>query len=192
MWPFRGSFGKSVLSQSIPQFHDPDGYIGFLKSTIPTLDPIIEQYVFEGLNCFRRQLFFASAVMLGAAAEKAVLLLLEAIAKSTTDPRKKKETEQLLERPRLPAIYDKILDTLIPSIDANIIPYPIHQGCSEHLMSLFEMIRVQRNDAVHPVAGMVSRDKVFLSLQTLPAAFQLVYRLIEWFGSNSIDLPHKK
>lgn len=180
------SFGEHVLSQSAPHYHDPDGYIELLRNMAPNIDPVIEQYVYEGLNCFRRQLFFASAVMLGAASEKAVLVLLEAIAKSISDPAKKQELEQVLDGARLPTVYGKILDTLTPLTRSDIIPYSIHQGCNEHLMSLFEMIRVQRNDAVHPVAGIVNRDKVFLSLQTLPVALQLVYNLVGWLGTNSI------
>lgn len=180
------SFGEHVLSQSAPHYHDPDGYIELLKSMAPNLDPVIEQYIFEGLICFRRQLFFASAVMLGAAAEKAILLLLKAIAKSISDPQKKKETEGLLENTRLPAIYNKIMEVLTPLTKTDIIPYSIHQGCNAHLMSLFEMIRVQRNDAVHPVAGAANRDKVFLSLQTLPVALKLVYQLVGWLDANSI------
>lgn len=124
--------------------------------------------------------------MLGAAAEKAVLLLLEAIGKSINDKRKKEEIIQLLERGRLPAIYDEILDTLSPLTRTSVIPYSIHQGCTEHLMSLFEMIRVQRNAAVHPEAGIVSKEKMFLSLQALPAAIGMIYGLIGWLESNSI------
>lgn len=180
------SFGKAVISESTPHYYDPDAYIGLLGEMVPNLDPVIEQYIFEGLNCFRSRLFFASTVMLGAAAEKAILLLLEAIAKSVGDQQKKKEVERLLDGARLPAIFDKIMETLTPLTKKDIIPYSIHQGCNEHLMSLFEMIRVQRNDAVHPVAGKVNRDKVFLSLQTLPVALQLVYHLIGWLDSNSL------
>lgn len=180
------SFGHDVINQSAPHYYDPDGYIRFLKAMTPSLDPVIEQYVLEGLHCFRRQLFFASAVMLGAAAEKSVLLLLEAIAKSVKDPREKKGIEQLLQGARLPTVYGKISEMLTPLTRAGTIPYTVHQGCQEHLMSLFEMIRVQRNDAVHPEAGTVSKDKVFLSVQTLPVALQRVYQLIDWLNSNQI------
>lgn len=187
-WPFLRltQFGRDVISQSEPRYYDPDAYIEFLKNMVPNLDFVIEQYVLEGLNSFRRRLFFASAVMLGAASEKAILLLLEAIMKSMTNPQKKAEVTQLLDRGRLPAIYDKIHETLAPLTSTNTIPYSIHQGCNEHLLSLFEMIRVQRNDAVHPVAANVDRAKVFLSLQTLPVALQLIYKLIDWFDNNSI------
>jgi len=180
------SFGEAVISESTPPYYDADSYIVFLKTIVPSLDPVIEQYVFEGLNCFRRQLLFASAVMFGAAAEKLVLLLLEAIVNSTTNTQKKKEAELLLDGGRLPQIFDKITETLTALTRANVIPYTIHQGCSEHLISLFEMIRIQRNEAVHPIAGIVNRDKVFLTLQTLPTVIQRIYQLIDWFNSNQI------
>jgi hypothetical protein len=150
------------------------------------LDPVIEQYVVEGLNCFRRQLFFASAVMIGAAAEEATLLLLEAIGNALTEPAKKKEALQLLERGRLPSIFGMISGTLGMLIQKNVIPYQIHQGCTEHLTSLFEMVRVQRNDAVHPEIGKVDRNKVYLSIHALPASLQLVYKLVDWLKKNPI------
>jgi len=179
-------FGKRLISESAPHYYDPDGYITFLKGLSPKLDTVIEQYVIESINCFRRQLFFASAVMLGAAAEKAVLLLLQAITKAMSDPQKKKEIEKLLEGAKLPAVYDAILETLAPLTKSGRMPYDTHQGSTEHLVSLFEMIRVQRNDAVHPVAGKVNKDKVFLSLQSLPTALGLVYRITDWLESNEI------
>lgn len=179
-------FGQDYISQSDPHYYDPQGYMEFLRGIVHNLDPVIEQYIFESLNCFRQRLFFASAVMIGAAAEKATLLLLEAIANSLSNPSSKRKATQLLDRPNLPEIFDTIRRTIDPLIKAKTIPYSVHQGCTEHLMSLFEMIRVQRNDAIHPVTGQVDRAKVFLSLQTMPAALESINRLIEWFGSNSI------
>lgn len=123
--------------------------------------------------------------MAGAAAEKATLLLLSAICKWTSDPQEKQKCEQLLDKGRLPAIFDKITDTLTAlTKSGGPIPYTVHQGCIEHLFSLFEMIRVQRNDAVHPACATVDRTKVFRSLQTMPVALQVVYRLIKWFEES--------
>ncbi len=187
-WPFLRltQFGHEIIAQTEPHYYDPDGYIEFLKSKVTNLDSVIEQYIFEGLNCFKRQLFFASAVMVGAAAEKIILLLVESIKNSISNPQQKKEIERLLESPRLPTIFAKIMEILVPLTENGIIPYSIHQGCSEHLMSLFEMIRVQRNNAVHPIAGKANRDNVFLSLQTFSVALQLIYGLIKWFENNTI------
>jgi hypothetical protein len=179
-------FGKDYISQSAPHYYDPQGYMEFLRNIVPNLDPVTEQYIFESLNCYRQQLFFASAVMIGAAAEKAILLLLQAITDSMSNPSSKRKAAQLLDRPNLPDIFDTIGKTLNPLIKAKTIPYSVHQGCTEHLMSLFEMIRVQRNDAIHPITGLVDRTKVFLSLQTIPTALESINRLIDWFKSNSI------
>jgi hypothetical protein len=66
------------------------------------------------------------------------------------------------------------------------IPYFVHEGFSEHLLSLYKMVRVQRNDAVHPAAGDVKKTKVFLTIQALPAVLGCTYRLIEWFSQNKI------
>ena len=179
-------FGQDCISQSAPHYYDPEGYMEFLRNTVQNLDPIIEQYIFESLNCYRQQLFFASAVMLGAAAEKAILLLLQAITNSMSNTSSKRKAARLLDRPRLPDIFNTISETINTLIEANTIPYSIHRGSTEHLMSLFEMIRTQRNDAVHPICGQVDRTKVFLSLQTIPAALESINMLIEWFESNSI------
>ena len=179
-------FGQDFISKSAPHYYDPQGYLESLRNIAQILDPVVEQYIYESVICFRRQLFFASAVMIGAAAENAILLLLQAITNSISDPQKKSEAEQLLDRPRLPAIFDTIMENLTPLTSANAIPYSVHQGCTEHLMSLFEMIRVQRNDAVHPVCGQIDRSKVFLALESFPTALQSVNKLIGWLANNSI------
>ncbi len=179
-------FGQDYISQSAPHYYDPQGYMESLSNIAQNLDPVIEQYIFESLNCYRQQLLFASAVMIGAAAEKAILLLLEAIANSMGNPSNKRKAAQLLERPNLPNIFDTIGKTINQLIKSKAIPYSVHQGCTEHLMSFFEMIRVERNEAVHPVYGQVDRTKVFLSLQTIPTALESINRLVEWFKSNSI------
>ncbi|MFC1900069.1 hypothetical protein ACFLYN_00590 [Chloroflexota bacterium] len=178
-------FGKEVISHSAPHYYDPDGYMESLKSIVPNLDSIIEQYILESINCYRRQLFFASAVMIGAAAEKSILLMLEAISGYISDEKMKSKVSLLLERPNLPEIFEAINECINPMIKTKTIPYSVHKGCEEHLLSLFEMIRVQRNDAIHPITGEVSREKVFLSLQTAPVALESVNNFINWFTDNS-------
>ena len=46
-------FGQDYISQSAPHYYDPQGYMEILKNIVQNLDPVIEQYIFEGLNCFR-------------------------------------------------------------------------------------------------------------------------------------------
>jgi hypothetical protein len=168
-------YGQEYISTAPPHYYDPEGYLKYLKTIVPSLDAIIEQYVFESLHCFRRQLFFSSAVMIGAAAEKAILLLLQAIHDSMSNVAKKKKVKELIDRPNLPEIFDTITQTTESLIKSKTIPYDIHRGTTEHLFSLFEMIRVQ-----------VDQAKIFLSLQTIPTTLECVYKLIDWFKSNKI------
>lgn len=184
-WIRLTEFGETVIKDDqAAAYYDPDGFCRDLERDIPGLDPVIKQYAAEGLKCFRQRLFFAAAVMIGAAAESAILLLLENIAKVETDKKKKEDYYQLLGRPSLPQIFAAIQSFVEQGIKTKELPYEVHQGCTEHLLSLFETVRVQRNDAVHPAAGQVSKEKVFLSIQALPAALATVYRLSSWLSAK--------
>ncbi|GAH56760.1 unnamed protein product, partial [marine sediment metagenome] len=180
------TFGETYARDPSAQYYDADRYVAFLEQLAPDLNPIILQYAQEGINCYRRLLLFASAVMFGAAAEITVLSLLEAIRDATNNAEAKLKLTNMLEGAKLPTIFETITKTLEQLTKNDTIPYSIHQGCNEHLLSLFEMIRVQRNDAVHPKAGEVNRDKVFLTMQTLPTGISCVYKLIGWFNSNEV------
>lgn len=185
-WPWLRltKFGQDVANQTIPTYYDPEGYNSTLEAISPKIDSIIKQYAVEGLNCFQHRLYFASAVMFGAAAEKAVLFLLEAIANAENQAQKKRKLKSLLDHPNLPEIFAIIQTTLEQLITKKIMPYSVHQSSTEHLLSLFEMIRVHRNDSVHPAIGQINKTKVFLTIQTLPVAIEVVYRLIGWFNNK--------
>ncbi len=187
-WPFLRltDHGRALVNQQEPTYHDPEGYLRRLRGVVPGPGPVIEQYALEGLHCFRGNLLFAAAVMFGAAAETAVLALLEAIAHAESDPRRKKKAEELLERPKLPTIFELIQKTVDGLAQSGVLPYEVHEGSTPHLISLFEMIRAHRNDAVHPRVGDVNGTKVFLTIQSFPGALEATFRLVEWFRNNTI------
>jgi hypothetical protein len=62
----------------------------------------------------------------------------------------------------------------------------VTEGTEQHLLSFFDSIRVQRNEAVHPNAALVTPSKVQLSLAAFPHACQKVYDLIGWLDANRI------
>jgi hypothetical protein len=51
-------------------------------------------------------------------------------------------------------------------------------------MSLYEAVRVQRNDAVHPMNAIVSEDSVRLLLQSFPYALSKSEELRAWCAAN--------
>lgn len=178
-------YGEDYIKYTEPNYFIPDDYISEIKSQIPDLDEIIVQYLFEAMSSFRRQLWFGSAVLIGAAAERAVLILLESILFWEKSETNKKKIKTLLQRPSLPSIFEIIRVTIERLIKDSSIPYKIHEGSINHLVSLFDMIRVQRNDAVHPAIAMVSKNKIFVALQTFPTALFVTKNISEWFLHNS-------
>ncbi len=178
-WPhFRlTEFGKEAADSHYPNYHNPTAYLKSIKDKCPSLDSSLIQYIHEGLNCFKSNLLFATAVMLGAASEKLVLTLLDSIAQAIPNEKLKKNGLKLLDRPNLPLIFDYLTTNIDQNISSKKLPYSVHQGSSTHLQSAFEMIRVQRNKAVHPNFSIVSKEKIFLTIQTFPAVIETTYRI---------------
>jgi hypothetical protein len=172
--------GFSWVESIEPLPEDVDGYMKVLRGLVPGLNDVIDQYVREGLGSFERQMFFAGAVMIGAAAEKAVYLLADDMVKAFKEGPRKDKLKRAIERRRL---FD-LLDLIKDGVRDKAIPYSVTEGADAHLMSIFEAIRVQRNDAVHPMNATVSADSVRLSFQAFPHALQKVEALRQWFRAN--------
>jgi hypothetical protein len=67
--------GTAWANGAAPLPEDVAGYMQHLVSLVPSIDPVIRQYIEEGLGSFARSSFFSAAVMIGAASEKEIYLL---------------------------------------------------------------------------------------------------------------------
>lgn len=184
-------YGVKTLLSATTSCYDPDGYIAHIARQVPKADSVIIQYTSEAMACFRRNIPFACAVMLGAAAEKTIFLLFDSIIESRQDVNEQGKLRKIYENPNLPKIFDAIQKALEPLIAKNgSMPYDIHQGSLQHLLSLFEMIRVQRNESVHPTApsGGVSAERIVMCLNSFPYALEVSYRLMGWFRGKASSL----
>jgi hypothetical protein len=161
-----------------PLPEDIAGYMKFLHDRIPNLDAVIEQYITDGLIAFERGAYFAAAVMLGAASEKALYLLAEAMVDALKSPKEKQTLEQHLKGRSLNPLLTFVRK--VPNI-----PY---DGAIPHLMSMFEAVRTQRNDAVHPTTGQVSPDSVRLLTASFPYALSKCEELRVWLRANPQSL----
>jgi hypothetical protein len=180
---FMTSRGQSWVSSAEPMPEDFNGYMKLLRQLVPGLDPVIEQYISEGLSSFARGTYFAAAVMIGAASEKAIYLLAESMLNVFSDGAQRAKLEKLMgERTLNPLL--RFVEKAIVEAQASHIPYSVSEGASRHLMSLIEAIRVQRNDAVHPMNAQVSADSVRLSFQAFPHALEKQETLRMWFLAN--------
>jgi hypothetical protein len=162
------------------------GYLKVLKELVPGLDDVIEQYIVEALTAFEREAYFATAVMIGAASEKAIYLLADSLSKALKPSARRTALKGALGGRALSVLLESVRKTIeSESAGKNgAIPYSASEGASAHLASLFEAIRTQRNDAVHPIKGTVSASSVRLLLHGLPYALGTTERLRSWFDAN--------
>jgi len=177
--------GEAWAASAGPVPEDVDGYLNFLRKLVPILDPVMEQYVTEGLKAYERGTYFASAVMVGAASEKGVYLLGESMRKVFKDPKQTAKLEGFINGRSMNSLFGFIQNVITQAQQPpRIIPYSVTEGASPHLISLIEAIRVQRNDAVHPQNASVSADSVRLSYLAFPHALQKLEELRAWFLAN--------
>jgi hypothetical protein len=167
----------------------PEDYNGYMKQFDSGVDGVVRQYVSEALNTYIRGAYFASTVMLGAAAEAAIYNLADAIGPAIKDAAKQATMKKRIADRGLERLFAYIEKTIVAGCDSGIIPYEVTEGTTRHLLSLFEYIKVQRNDAVHPKEFQVSTDSVRLSLSAFPLAFEKVEALIrKWCLANPNSL----
>lgn len=189
-WEIRlTTYGKSLLAQHGQGnfYYDPESYVAALRSASPDVDQVILQYAAEAMKCYRQGLIFAAAVMNGAAAEKAVLLLFESILEAATDPNIRKGLQKPMSgTARMPTIFKQI-EAITTKFNTQIEDHDpkATEAIRHHMLSLADMIRRQRNDAVHPMAGRVEASEVFLSMTSFPIALQVIYRVRSYFIKNN-------
>ena len=56
-----------------------------LYEIIPTVDPVIVEYISEAIDCYKARAFLATAFLLGAASEKAIWVLIDSYINAITE-----------------------------------------------------------------------------------------------------------
>jgi hypothetical protein len=158
----------------------PEDYNGYMKQFALGVDEVVRQYVSEALNTYIRGTYFASAVMLGAAAEAAIYNLADALVPAIKDASKQATLRKCIAQRGFERLFSFVEKTITAGHENGAIPYEVTEQTTRHLLSLFEYIKVQRNDAVHPKNFQVSPDSVRLTLYAFPMAFEKVEALRQW------------
>jgi hypothetical protein len=183
--------GRDWTNDLRPAPEDSEGYLAALRVEVPEIDSIVVQYVEEAVVTFNRRAWFATAVMVGAASEKLLYLLSEALLRVTGGTQGKALQKAIGER-NIPKLLNEITKTIERHKHARSIPYPIEEGVKQHLLSLFEAIRVQRNEAVHPAIGKVTPESVRLTLSAFPGVCRKVYDLLGWCAGGTTPTERSK
>src|ERR1700719_326087 len=100
---------RNAKCSAAPLPEDVAGYIRHLSSLVPSIDPVICQYIEEGLGSFARGSFFSAAVMIGAASEKEIYLLAGSlVGVLKAPPAQEKLTKQITTGRSLYALLEMI------------------------------------------------------------------------------------
>lgn len=175
----RGKQWTDGADDPLPE--DTAGYMKLLKQNVSTLDPVVEEYIRNALIAFNGGAHFAAAVMVGAAAEKAIYMLAEAMVPAFKAISRKSKLEQLFKAKRsLTHFLEFIRDTL--EMNAKLLG-PSDNAITQ-IAGMFDAIRVQRNDAVHPQSGYVSDLSVRFTLVNFPAFLEKSEEVRDWLIRN--------
>ena len=164
-----------------PLPEDSAGYMKLLRQTVPTLDPVVEEYIKNAIIAFNGGAYFAAAVMVGAASEKTIYMLAETMVPALKATSRKAKLEQLFKSKRsLVYFLEFIRDTL--QRNAKLLD-PSDNAVTQ-IAGMFDAIRVQRNDAVHPETGHVSDVSVRFTIVNFPAFLAKSEEVRDWLTKN--------
>jgi hypothetical protein len=166
----------------------PEDYNGYMKQFAPSTDPVVREYISEALHTYIHGTYFASAVMIGAASEKAIYLLADSLVPVLRDPAKQSSFQKKIDARGLEKLLKGVEQIIVDGHTNKIIPFAVMGGTTRHLLSLFDSIRLQRNDAIHPMNFVVSADLVRSALNAFPSAFEKVDALRQWCMAHPATL----
>lgn len=163
---------------------DPNGYLVSVQSRVPGLDAVTMTYLREAVSTFNREFYLSASVALGVAAEALILRMIDSYIAAFVDPQRKANAEKRYQGKQLRAqygVFKQDFASLRPSL-----PPELFGDFETHLDSIFQLIRVTRNDSGHPSGTVPERAVVAANLQAFPYFAKRVLAIENYFAMNSI------
>ncbi|MDD5775093.1 MAG: hypothetical protein PHS64_04035 [Candidatus Omnitrophica bacterium] len=179
-------YGRKVIQENRFLPHDPTNYIQNFKNIISNPDPIVVGYLEESLRCFTSGCLMAATMMLGIASEVVFLNLCDILLKALKDPKKKKDFAQIMHRVSIIAKFEFVQEKIEDVLKQNKQCLP--EDAVITLLSVFNLIRTQRNDVGHPQGSLpaLTRDQVFVYLRMFPQYCQTVQSAEVFLVTNKV------
>lgn len=163
---------------------DPNGYLVSVQTRVPGLDNVTMTYLREAISTFNRDFYLSASVALGVAAEQLILRMIDSYVLAVADPQRRANAEKRYEGKQLRAQYAQFKQdfaSLRPSL-----PRELHADFETHLDSIFQLIRVTRNDSGHPSGMIPERAVVMANLQAFPYFAKRVLAIEKHFETNPL------
>jgi hypothetical protein len=124
--------GREWAKGGDPVPEDSTGYLATFDKLVPSVDPVIRQYVPEALVVYEHRASFAAAVMIGAASEATIYLLADALLAALTRGTEKTNLERAVRRHEIAEILKRISGASDRAKEpSGSMPYAVSEG-AEH------------------------------------------------------------
>lgn len=183
-WFTLTAYGVECIKKGDLLPFDPNGYLVSLQSRVPGLDTVTMTYLREAISTFNRDFYLSASVALGVAAEALILRMIDSYISAITDQQRRTNAEKRYEGKQLRAQYGQFKQdfaSLRPTL-----PHELYGDFETHLDSVFQLIRVTRNDSGHPSGAIPERAVVMANLQAFPYFAKRVLAIEKYFESNPL------
>jgi hypothetical protein len=180
-------FGATAIADSTTPY-DPDGYVKALHDAVPTLDPVIADYISESARTLRAHCLLSSTITLGCACEKAFLLLLDAYTNALNTTDRPNFEADLAKKWQIKKKHEVFTEWYNKHLEQRLRGKLNSDRITEFefaMTTVFTYFRNVRNDAGHPTGKTFSRETVLSHLVVFPAYLRVIYDVIAWLGANT-------
>lgn len=176
-WLTITEYGKEAFLKEDWLPYDPDGYIKALKAKIPTMDDITLTYIGEAVASYNRRHLLSATLTIGVASENLMLLLIEAYANWIKDAGRKARFLKKVEGKFIAVQFKEFKKEFVA--DVRSLPKEFQSDWETYLDSIFNFIRLNRNDAGHPTGKQFDAKVVYANLQVFAEYAQFISKLTQ-------------
>ena len=183
------SHGREVLEATEPTPYDPHNFLRRVSEGGPMLESETLAFLSEAVTCFLHGHNRAAAVMTGLASENEVLALIEPYSRSLEGAWRQSFDRRIGQARSLKQKFDVLYADLYQHRGA------LADGLREvdiWLNGVFQLIRLTRNDAGHPVGAEPAREAVYANLNLFLLYARNLSALKEHLSRSTADPEHAR
>jgi hypothetical protein len=174
-------YGEEVLAESEESPYDPFGFLRYLRANSPNLEPNSFAFIQEAIDCFLGRHLRASMVMVGLTSENEILTLIELYRNTLDSEQKETFGRKISSCKTLKLKFDLLYEHLFRI--RKELPPEIRE-LDTWLKGIFQVIRMSRNDAGHPIGTNPTSEDVFSNLILFRTYARYLSKLKEYLANN--------
>jgi hypothetical protein len=180
------TYGRDVVAAERYIPHDATGYLRELQGLVRScVGPVAVSYIEYALECFNRGVHVAAVLLLGVAAEAALCDLLAVVRASLRDPNQQRKVTG---RPDEIKNQHRWLVAKYEALPASVKRTQLPESLGVTLGSLYELIRLQRNELGHPeaVPPAIGRERAYVYLRLFPPLVADIEAFADYCRANGL------